>query len=60
MLALFTNRSKSCSQSTIAKGNQFAWFLTWHSRWMDANEQDFLRKVYCHQHSITRDELPDW
>ena len=40
------------------QGFLWAWFSTWHSRYLRGNSPELLRSVYNHELVITRDELP--
>ena len=42
------------------QGVLWAWFTTWHGRWMRKNSPADLKRLYNHELVLTRDELPDW
>ncbi|MDO4318519.1 MAG: glycosyl hydrolase [Lachnospiraceae bacterium] len=40
------------------EGVKWSWFMTWHSEWLDQNEDEYLNKVYNHDYVITVQRMP--
>lgn len=36
----------------------WSWFMTWHSEWLDQNEDEYLNTVYNHDYVITVQRMP--
>lgn len=49
--------------ATLGPEADWAWFMTWHTRWLQDPQQNtpaLLREYYRSERYVTKDELPKW
>ncbi|MES3150794.1 glycosyl hydrolase [Sphingomonas faeni] len=49
--------------ATLGPEADWAWFMTWHTRWLQNPQQNspaLLREYYRSERYVTKDELPKW